>query len=64
MENVNGIMGEPTPSTSEYGSGMKVREQTGTGTELSYDDAQISNVPEGFSDTFVRWVNSGETLCH
>lgn len=25
MENVNGIMGEPTPSTSEYGSGMKVR---------------------------------------
>ncbi|KAH9652901.1 phosphoinositide phosphatase SAC3 [Citrus sinensis] len=52
MENVNGIMGEPTPSTSEYGSGMKVREQTGTGTELSYDDAQISNVPEGFSDTF------------
>lgn len=24
MENVNGIMGEPTPSTSEYGSGMKV----------------------------------------
>ncbi|KAH9652897.1 phosphoinositide phosphatase SAC3 [Citrus sinensis] len=48
----------------EYGSGMKVREQTGTGTELSYDDAQISNVPEGFSDTFVRWVNSGETLCH
>ncbi|KAH9804833.1 phosphoinositide phosphatase SAC3 [Citrus sinensis] len=56
MENVNGIMGEPTPSTSEYGSGMKVREQTGTGTELSYDDAQISNVPEGFSDTFVRWA--------
>ncbi|KAH9804832.1 phosphoinositide phosphatase SAC3 [Citrus sinensis] len=54
MENVNGIMGEPTPSTSEYGSGMKVREQTGTGTELSYDDAQISNVPEGFSDTFVE----------
>ncbi|KAH9804831.1 phosphoinositide phosphatase SAC3 [Citrus sinensis] len=61
MENVNGIMGEPTPSTSEYGSGMKVREQTGTGTELSYDDAQISNVPEGFSDTFVRWVE--KLLC-
>lgn len=64
MENVNGIMGEATPSTSEYGSGMKVREQTGTGTELSYDEAQISNVPEEFSDTFVRWVNSGETLCY
>ncbi|KAH9652896.1 phosphoinositide phosphatase SAC3 [Citrus sinensis] len=55
---------EEEPYESEYGSGMKVREQTGTGTELSYDDAQISNVPEGFSDTFVRWVNSGETLCH
>ncbi|GMH18112.1 hypothetical protein Nepgr_019953 [Nepenthes gracilis] len=60
-ENVmNGVMGETTPSTSGYGSGMKVREQTGT--ESSYDAANNS-VLEEFSDSFVRWVTSGETLC-
>ncbi|KAL5786521.1 hypothetical protein ACOSQ2_008913 [Xanthoceras sorbifolium] len=65
MENViNGVMGEGTPSTSEYGPGMKRRAQTGTGIELSYDDAQTSKVPEEFSDTFARWVDYGETLCH
>ncbi|KAJ4708709.1 Phosphoinositide phosphatase family protein [Melia azedarach] len=65
MENVvNGVMGEATPSTSEYGYGMKGREQTGTGTELSFGDGQDSKVLQEFSDSFVRWVNYGEALCH
>ncbi|KAK4854012.1 hypothetical protein QYF36_017668 [Acer negundo] len=56
MENVvNGVMGEGTPSTSEYGSSMKRREQTGTEIELAYVNTQKSNVPEEFSDSFVRW---------
>ncbi|KAG2717798.1 hypothetical protein I3843_03G190900 [Carya illinoinensis] len=59
---VNGVMGETTPSTSEYGSSMKGREQTGT--ELSYGIAQNSDVLEDFSDGFVHWVNHGEALCH
>ncbi|KAJ9168099.1 hypothetical protein P3X46_019666 [Hevea brasiliensis] len=59
---VNGIMSEMTPSTSEYGSSMKGRQQTGT--VLSYGSSQNSNVLEEFSDSFVHWVNNGETLCH
>ncbi|CAK9179659.1 unnamed protein product, partial [Ilex paraguariensis] len=59
---INDPVEETTPSTSEYGSCMKVREQTGT--ELSYDDAQNYEVPGEFSDSFVRWVTFGETICH
>lgn len=61
-----GIMGESTPSTSEYcGSSLKGREQTGTElTELSYHSLQNPDVLEEFSETFVRWVDFGETLCH
>ncbi|GAV70974.1 Syja_N domain-containing protein [Cephalotus follicularis] len=63
MENVvNGIMGETTPSSSEYGSSMKARHQTGT--ELSLGSVPNSNVLEEFSDSFVKWVNCGQTLCH
>ncbi|XVE97833.1 hypothetical protein REPUB_Repub03eG0052700 [Reevesia pubescens] len=59
---VNGILGEATPSTSEYGSSMKGTQQTGT--ELSFDNSQNSNVPDEFSDSFVQWVNYGHLLCH
>ncbi|KAA8523369.1 hypothetical protein F0562_009792 [Nyssa sinensis] len=62
-ENVdNGIIGESIPSTSEYGSSIRGREQTAT--ELSFDDSQYSEVLEEFSDSFVSWVTNGETLCH
>ncbi|KAK9275983.1 hypothetical protein L1049_023259 [Liquidambar formosana] len=57
---VSGIMGETTPSTSEYGSSMKGREQTGT--ELSYESTQNSDVLEEFSASFVQWVTHGDTL--
>ncbi|KAF3439741.1 hypothetical protein FNV43_RR18019 [Rhamnella rubrinervis] len=60
--NGNGIMGESTPSTSEYGSSSMKREQTAT--ELSYGTEQSSKVPEEFSDSFVQWVTYGEALCH
>ncbi|XP_057967287.1 phosphoinositide phosphatase SAC3-like isoform X2 [Malania oleifera] len=59
---INGIMGEAIPSTSEYGSIIKGREQTGT--ELSYSSMQNCDALEEFSDSFVHWVTHGETLCH
>ncbi|KAM1836172.1 hypothetical protein ACFX14_018130 [Malus domestica] len=59
---VNGIMGDPTPSTSEYGPSLKGKEQTGTG--LSFNNGESSNVLEEYPDSFVNWVNFGETLCH
>uniref|UniRef100_A0A6N2LKD5 Uncharacterized protein n=1 Tax=Salix viminalis TaxID=40686 RepID=A0A6N2LKD5_SALVM len=59
---VNGIMGETTPSTSEYGSSTKESQRTRT--ELSYSNPANSNVLEEFTDSFVQWVNCGETLCH
>ncbi|MBA0756909.1 hypothetical protein Gotri_020046 [Gossypium trilobum] len=63
LENVvNGVIGEATPSSSECGSSMKGRQQTGT--ELSFGNSQQSNVLEEFSDSFVQWVNSGEMLCY
>lgn len=59
---VNGIIGESTPSTSECSSSMKERERTET--DLHYGIGRSSNVPEDYSDSFVQWVNCGETLCH
>lgn len=53
---------ETTPSVSGCGSSMKGRDQTGT--DLSFDDSYICEVREEFSDSFVRWVTNGETLCH
>ncbi|XP_034700025.1 phosphoinositide phosphatase SAC3-like [Vitis riparia] len=58
---VNGIMGETTPCTSQYGSSMRGKERSGT--ELSSDIEQNAEVLEEFSDSFVHWVNNGETLC-
>ncbi|KAG6771958.1 hypothetical protein POTOM_023353 [Populus tomentosa] len=104
-ENVNGIMGETTPSTIEYGSSMKcssftslalppvfgvqteaptssnqtsqtecartecmassvfddnaAEESQRSGMELSYSNPANS---KEFSDSFVQWVNCGETL--
>ncbi|KAL1808949.1 hypothetical protein ACET3Z_025939 [Daucus carota] len=57
---VNELVGETTPSTSGYGSSMKGREMTGT--ELSSDSLN-QEVLDEFSDSFVRWVNQGETIC-
>ncbi|OMO67110.1 hypothetical protein CCACVL1_20784 [Corchorus capsularis] len=51
---VNGILGETTPSTSEYGSSMKGRQQTGT--ESSFANSQNSNALEEFTDSFVQWL--------
>ncbi|PIN13540.1 hypothetical protein CDL12_13837 [Handroanthus impetiginosus] len=59
---VNEIVGETTPSISECGSSMRRREYTGT--DLSYDEAHNYEALEDFSDSFVRWVTYGETLCH
>uniref|UniRef100_A0A2P2MCG8 SAC domain-containing protein n=1 Tax=Rhizophora mucronata TaxID=61149 RepID=A0A2P2MCG8_RHIMU len=59
---VNGIVGESTPSTSGYSSSMKVRQHTGT--ELCYSSPENSDALEDFTDSFVQWVNYGETLCH
>ncbi|KAK4783205.1 hypothetical protein SAY86_007579 [Trapa natans] len=72
MENViNGI--GATPSTSEYGSSMKgsfpndstnnLGGEATTG-ELSYHKSHNADVLEDYSDSFVKWVTSGETLCH
>ncbi|XP_039014669.1 phosphoinositide phosphatase SAC3-like isoform X1 [Hibiscus syriacus] len=44
---VNGVLGETTPSTSEYGSSMKGMQQKGA---------------EKFPDGFVQWVNYGHVL--
>lgn len=62
LDNVmNGMMGDSTPSSSQYGSGMKARDQIEA--ESSYSKGNES-VLEDFSDSFVRWVTYGETLCH
>ncbi|XP_042486426.1 phosphoinositide phosphatase SAC2-like isoform X2 [Macadamia integrifolia] len=50
----NGITIETTPPQTEYGSSMKVKVQT---------EADLDTLDE-FSDSFVRWVTYGETLCH
>ncbi|CAI0401975.1 unnamed protein product [Linum tenue] len=59
----NGMMTrEPTPTASEYGS-MRV----GPETEMELSVASSSQHPtalEDYSDSFVHWVNYGETLCH
>lgn len=34
-----------------------------TGTELSCDEGLNQEVLDDFSDSFVRWVTQGETLC-
>lgn len=35
-----------------------------TGTDFGYGEAQNHKVLEDFSDSFVRWVTYGETICH
>ncbi|XP_021749994.1 phosphoinositide phosphatase SAC3-like [Chenopodium quinoa] len=62
LDNVmNGVTGETTPSSSQYGSGMRTREQTEG--ELSSCGQVNDSVLEEFSESFVRWVVSGESLC-
>lgn len=58
---MNGVMGETTPSSSQYGPSMKGRESTEG--ELPCGKANDSVLDE-FSESFIRWVTSGETLCH
>ncbi|CAM8974575.1 unnamed protein product [Rhodiola kirilowii] len=59
---VSGIMGEATTSTSGYKSSFKAAEQSGT--DISYESAHNPDVLEEYPDSFVQWVNFGETLCH
>lgn len=54
MSTENEIVAETTPSTSE--SSIKGSKNN--------DDAQDFEVGEEFSDSFLSWVNNGETLCH
>lgn len=56
----NVVTGESTPSMSEYGSSMKEHNVM----ELSQVNTQKLNVLEEYSESFVQWVNCGETLCH
>ncbi|KAK9705737.1 hypothetical protein RND81_07G078100 [Saponaria officinalis] len=58
---MSGMLAETTPSSSQCGFGMKRRDQADS--ELSYDRANNSLL-EDYPDSFVRWVTSGETLCH
>ncbi|KAL3623561.1 Phosphoinositide phosphatase sac4 [Castilleja foliolosa] len=62
MLSENLLIGERTPSTSKCESSTRGREQTGS--DLCDDGAHNSEVFEEFSDSFVRWVTNGETLCH
>ncbi|KAI3754138.1 hypothetical protein L1987_53916 [Smallanthus sonchifolius] len=57
----NDNVAETTPSTSE--SSMK---GSGSGSKLTTatDDDLEFEVNEEYSDSFLRWVNHGETLCH
>ncbi|XP_039028263.1 phosphoinositide phosphatase SAC3-like isoform X3 [Hibiscus syriacus] len=62
-ENVaDGILGETTPSSCECGSNIKGTQQTGSGISFAY--SPDSNIREQFSDSFVQWINNGQTLCH
>ncbi|CAL0330254.1 unnamed protein product [Lupinus luteus] len=63
-ENIVGpvIAGETAASTSGLGgSSQKGGERAES--EFSYGGAH-PGVPEEFADTFVQWVNYGQTLCH
>ncbi|KAL6575305.1 hypothetical protein OROMI_012590 [Orobanche minor] len=59
---VNELNEETTPSTSECGSSTRGREATGT--DLGHGEFHNYEVLEDFSDSFVRWVTYGETICH
>ncbi|KAE8710454.1 Phosphoinositide phosphatase SAC4 [Hibiscus syriacus] len=61
-ENVaNGILGEIAPSTCECGSTIKGTQQTGS--KLPFANTPDTNIPDQFSDSFVQWINNGQTLC-
>ncbi|KAK8545275.1 hypothetical protein V6N13_066561 [Hibiscus sabdariffa] len=61
-ENVaNGILGETTPSACECGSNTKGTQQTGP--RLSFTNFPDPNIREQLSDSFMQWVNNGQTLC-
>ncbi|THU57648.1 hypothetical protein C4D60_Mb03t05740 [Musa balbisiana] len=61
-ENVNGINAEATPPLSENGSGIKGKQTLEK--EMTYDPLRNYDTLGEFSDSFIRWVNYGETLCH
>ncbi|KAL6507113.1 hypothetical protein OROHE_022012 [Orobanche hederae] len=60
MSSENVLIKDQTPSTSECESSTRGMEQTG----MCYDEVGNSEVFDEFSDSFVRWVTNGETLCH
>ncbi|CAN0901242.1 Phosphoinositide phosphatase SAC4 [Linum grandiflorum] len=58
----NGITREATPNASEYGS---MREgETEEAESSGASSSQRRNALEEYSDSFVQWVNNGETLCY
>ncbi|KAJ8500758.1 hypothetical protein OPV22_011310 [Ensete ventricosum] len=61
-ENVNGINAEATLPLSENGSGMKGKQTLEK--EMTYDPLLNYDTLGEFSDSFIRWVNYGESLCH
>ncbi|KAK6126700.1 hypothetical protein DH2020_039557 [Rehmannia glutinosa] len=62
LSSENVLIGERIPSTSECESSTRGMEQTGT--DLRHYEPINDEVFEEFSDSFVRWVTNGETLCH
>ncbi|KAK1307665.1 Phosphoinositide phosphatase SAC2 [Acorus calamus] len=58
---VNGMSVDTTPQLSENGSSMRGREPTES--ELPYGGEQSSNALIEYNESFVQWVNHGDTLC-
>ncbi|KAH7679991.1 SAC domain-containing protein [Dioscorea alata] len=60
---INGITPEATLPLSQHGSSVRGSETADL--QMGYDAAENSkNLSSEFSDSFVRWVLHGETLCH
>ncbi|CAL9041648.1 phosphoinositide phosphatase SAC2 [Musa acuminata AAA Group] len=61
-ENINGMNAETISPLCEDGSGIKRKQISGK--ELAYDPVRNYDILSEFSDSFIRWVIHGETLCH
>lgn len=57
---MNEVTWDSTPTSSQYCSSMKGQDEIES--ESPYDN--VNSLLEDFSDSFVRWVAYGETLCH
>ncbi|CAN1136073.1 Phosphoinositide phosphatase SAC4 [Linum perenne] len=59
----NGMTREATPTASEYGS-MRMEAETEAESSSLASSSQRPAVLGEYSDSFVQWVNNGETLCY